>query len=199
MKTQAIAIFTVLVMVFGLGNTTQAAVNNNNNKGIVLTDISHINKIEIYGNVKLYVSNGPADQVKVYNSYYAESALVQSQKGVLRISSYKAEQLEVWVTAKELSAITAYDNAEIKSFGNISAIELEVKLHNNASASLALDAYRARVTMNDKSCANLSGTVNEYSLVRSQASSVNRTNLVTSHTSEVLNIAKPKVDEYAGL
>src|ERR1700754_877407 len=159
MKTQAIAIFTVLVMVFGLGNTTQAAVNYNNNKGIVLTDISHINKIEIYGNVKLYVSNGPADQVKVYNSYYSESALVQSQKGVLRISSYKAEQLEVWVTAKDLSAITAYDNAEIKSFGNISAIELEVKLYNKATANLALEAYRARVTMNDKTCANLSGTV----------------------------------------
>ncbi|WP_183562734.1 hypothetical protein [Mucilaginibacter sp. SP1R1] len=37
MKTQAIAIFTVLVIVFGLGNKTQAAVNNNNNAGIVLT------------------------------------------------------------------------------------------------------------------------------------------------------------------
>lgn len=199
MKTQAIAIFTVLVMVFGLGTATQAAVNYNNNKGIVLTDVSHINKIEIYGNVKLYVSNGPADQVKVYNQYYSESALVQSQKGVLRISSYKAEQLEVWVTAKELSAITAYDNAEIKSFGNISAIELDVKLYDKATANLALDGYRARVTMNDKSCANLSGTVDEYNLVRSQASTVNRTNLVATHTSEVLNIAKSKVDEYAGL
>ncbi|MDR6944498.1 GIN domain-containing protein [Mucilaginibacter pocheonensis] len=199
MKTLATAIFTVVVIVFGIGNKTQAAVNNNNNAGIVLTDITRINKIEVYGNVKLYVSNGPADQVKVYNRYYAESALVQSQNGVLRISSYKAEKLEVWVTAKDLNAITAYDNADIKSFGNLSAIELDVKLYNNASASLNLDAYSARVTMNDKTCANLSGTVNEYSVKRSQASSVNRTYLVTEHSTEVLNGAKAKVSEYAVL
>ncbi|MGF7038850.1 GIN domain-containing protein [Mucilaginibacter lappiensis] len=199
MKTLAITIFTVASIVFGIGNQTQAAVNNNNNKGIVLTDITRINKIEIYGNVKLYVSNGPADQVKVYNQYYSESALVQSQNGVLRISSYKAEKLEVWVTAKELNAITAYDNAEISSFGNLSTIQLDVKLYNNASANLKLDAYSARVTMNDKTRANLSGTVNEYSINRSVASSVNRTDLVADHSTEVLNGVKAKISEYAFL
>jgi len=199
MKTLAITIFTVATIVFGIGNQTQAAVNTNNNKGIVLTDITRINKIEIYGNVKLYVSNGPADQVKVYNQYYAESALVQSQNGVLRISSYKGEKLEVWVTAKELNAITAYDNAEISSFGNISTIQLDVKLYNNASANLKLDAYSARVTMNDKTRANLSGTVNEYSVNRSVASSVNRTDLVADHSTEVLNGGKAKISEYAFL
>lgn len=200
MKTLAITIFTVASIVFGIGNSAQAATtNNNNNAGIVLTDISKINKIEVYGNVKLYVSNGPADQVKVYNRYYAESALVQSQKGVLRISSYKTEKLEVWVTVKELAAITAYDNAEVKSFGNLSAIELDVKLYNNASATLNLDTYNARITMNDKTRANLSGTVNEYSLTRSVASSVNKTNLVVEHSTEVLNSEKAKVSEYAVL
>jgi hypothetical protein len=199
MKTLAITIFTVASIVFGIGNQTQAAVNTNNNKGIVLTDITRINKIEIYGNVKLYVSNGPADQVKVYNQYYSESALVQSQNGVLRISSYKAEKLEVWVTAKELNAITAYDNAEISSFGNLSTIQLDVKLYNNASANLKLDAYSARVTMNDKTRANLSGTVNEYSINRSVASSVNRTDLVADHSTEVLNGVKAKISEYAFL
>lgn len=199
MKTNLIAIFTVVVTVLGIANSTQAAVNNNNNAGVVLTDISKINKIEIYGNVKVYVSNGDADQVKVYNRYYSESALVQSRNGVLRISSYKAEKLEVWVTAKELNAITAYDNAEVKSFGNLSAIELDVKLYNNASADLKLDAFSAAVTMNDKTRANLSGNVNEYSLNRSIASSVNRTNLVVDHSTEVTNGIKAKTSEYAFL
>ena len=200
MKTLAITIFTVASIVFGIGNSAQAATtNNNNNAGIVLTDISKINKIEVYGNVKLYVSSGPVDQVKVYNRYYAESALVQSQKGVLRISSYKAEKLEVWVTVKDLNSITAYDNADVSSFGNLSAIELDVKLYNNASATLNLDAYNAHVTMNDKTKANLSGTISEYSLTRSVASSVNRTNLVVEHSTEVLNGEKVKASEYAVL
>ncbi|SDP79015.1 Putative auto-transporter adhesin, head GIN domain [Mucilaginibacter sp. OK268] len=200
MKTLAITLFTVAAIVFGIGNQAQATVNTNNNKGIVLTDITRIDKIEVYGNVQVYVSNGPADEVKVYNRYYAESALVQAKNGVLRISSYnKAEKLVVWVTAKELSGITAYDNANISSFGNLSAIELDVKLYNNASATLKLDAYSARVTMNDKACANLSGTVNEYCLNRSYGSSVNGSNLIAEHTSEVLNGVKVKADEYAGL
>ncbi|WP_419701912.1 GIN domain-containing protein [Mucilaginibacter sp. NFX135] len=200
MKTLAITLFTVAAIVFGIGNQAQATVNTNNNKGIVLTDITRINQIEVYGNVQVYVSNGTADEVKVYNRYYAESALVQAKNGVLRISSYnKAEKLVVWVTAKQLSGITAYDNANISSFGNFSAIELDVKLYNNASATLKLDVYSARVTMNDKACANLSGTVNEFSLNRSYGSSVNGSNLVAEHTTEVLNSAKVKADEYAGL
>ncbi|MDN5285920.1 MAG: hypothetical protein JWR38_2194 [Mucilaginibacter sp.] len=200
MKTLAITIFTVASIVFGIGNSAQATTtNNNNNAGIVLTDISRINKIEVYGNVKLYVSSGPVDQVKVYNRYYAESALVQSQKGVLRISSYKAEKLEVWVTVKDLNSITAYDNADVRSFGNLSAIELDVKLYNNASATLNLDAYNARVTMNDKTRANLSGTISEYNLTRSLASRVNRTDLVVEHSTEVLNGEKVKASEYAVL
>ncbi|WP_370577405.1 GIN domain-containing protein [Mucilaginibacter sp. SP1R1] len=137
--------------------------------------------------------------MKVYNRYYAESALVQSQKGVLRISSYKAEKLEVWVTVKELASITAYDNADVKSFGKLSAIELDVKLYNNASANLNLDACNARVTMNDKTRANLSGSVTDYNVTRSVASSVNRTDLIAEHSTELLNGAKPKTDEYAGL
>jgi len=199
MKTNLIAIFTVIVTVLGITNSTYAAVDNNNNKGVVLTDISNINKIEIYGNVQVYVSTGAADQVKVYNQYYAESALVQSQKGILRISSYKTEKLVVWVTAKQLSAITAYDNAEVKSFGNLSAIELDVKLYNNASADLKLDTYSASVTMNDHAKANLSGNVSEYSQVRNIASSVNRTYLVTENATDKLTGAPAKVAEYAGI
>ncbi|QEC74939.1 GIN domain-containing protein [Mucilaginibacter ginsenosidivorax] len=199
MKTNLIAIFTVIVTVLGIANSTYAAVDNNNNKAVVLTDISNINKIEVYGNVQVYLTTGAADQVKVYNQYYTESALVQSKKGVLRISSYKTEKLVVWVTAKELSSITAYDNAEIKSFGNLSAIELDVKLYNNASADLKLDAYSTRVTMNDRSKANLSGNVTDYSLVHNIASSVNRTYLVTETATDKLTGAPAKSTEYAGL
>src|SRR5258707_625687 len=113
----------------------------------VLTDISVVNKIEVHGNVELFISDGTTDQVKVYNKYYSESALVQSKNGVLRISSYTPEKLVVWVTANDLRSISAYDNAEVKSFGNMSKIEFDVDLHDNASAKLNLEAYSANVTV----------------------------------------------------
>jgi hypothetical protein len=185
MKTQIITIFAVLVVALGVTNSTYAATAKNaDNSYTILTDISAINKIEVHGNVELYISDGATDQVKVYNKYYSESALVQSKNGVLRISSYKLDKLVVWVTANDLRAISAFDNAEVKSFGDISKIEFEVDLHNSASAKLNLDAYSASVTVNDDAKANLSGTVTEYALNYNREENVNHKDLVAMHTSK---------------
>jgi phage gp45-like len=199
MKTTLTAIATVLFMVLGFANIASANTVKKD-AGVVLTDISKINKIEVYGNVELYISSGPADQVKVYNRYYSESALVQSQKGVLRISSYKNEKLVVWVTVNQLSAINAYDNAEIKSFGNLSGIELDVKLNNNASANLSLDTYSAIITLSGNAKAELKGNTNEYSLTRNATSNVNSNGLAYAHATETLNKeTKPRVNDFATL
>ncbi|MDB5132246.1 MAG: hypothetical protein JWR02_1995 [Mucilaginibacter sp.] len=195
MKTQIITLFTALLLSTGIAATTQAAPVKNETV-TVLTDISAISKIEIYGNVELYVSDGQKDQVKVYNKYYSESALVQSKNGVLRISSYKAEKLIVWVTAADLRSIAAYDNAEVRSFGNLSKIELEVSLHNNASAKLNLDAFSANIIVSDQAKANLSGTVEQYDLKCSHPENVNQTSLVAKHAAKtpIQPVTANKVD-----
>ena len=180
MKTTILTIFSALVLSTGIAKPLPAAAAKNENV-TVLTGISAINKIEVHGNVELYISDGAADQVKVYNKYYSESALVQSTNGVLRISSYKAEKLVVWVAAKDLSSVSAYDNVEVKSFGNLSNIEFNVDLHNNASAKLDLDAFSANVTVADHAKIDLSGAANEYTLTHNIASSVNNYNFKADH------------------
>jgi hypothetical protein len=178
MKAKFLTIATIVTLALGTVTTTFAATTNNEEVATVLTNVSQINKIEIRGNVQLFVSDGSADQVKVYNRYYAESALVQNDNGVLRIASYNAKTLVVWVTAADLRAISAYDNAEVKSFGNLSKIDLDVNLYNNASAQLSLDAFKANITVNDRAKADLTGNVTDYTLTHDQSASVNQTNLV---------------------
>src|ERR1700761_7700169 len=133
MKTRILSIIAIVIVVLGITNLSYAATSN---AAVVttLTGISAINKIEVHGNVELFISDGNADQVKVYNKYYSESALVQSNNGLLRISSYTAEKLIVWVTAADLRSVSAYDNSTVKSFGDLSKIEFSVDLHNTASA-----------------------------------------------------------------
>jgi len=201
MKTQIITLFTALVLSTGLAKAAIAAPVNNATYTVV-NDISAINKIEVYGNVELYVSDGSADQVKVYNKYYSESALVQSKNGVLRISSYKNEKLVVWVTANDLRSISAFDNSTVKSFGNLSKIELNVDLHNNATAKLNLDAFSAGFTLTDNAKADLTGTANEFSVNRNQASIVNNSNFIADHYTEsktIIPAAVVKEDDLAGL
>src|SRR6185312_4435318 len=202
MKTAIITIFTALSLTAGIANSTKAAtVKDAAANYTVLTDISAINKIEVHGNVELYVSDASADQVKVYNKYYSESALVQSTNGVLRVTSYNPEKLVVWVTANDLRSVSAYDNAEVKSFGDISKIEFDVDLHNNASAKLDLNAYSAKVTVNDQAKADLSGSADEFSLSHNFAASVNNYNFSAAHyTENKINFpAESKDDNMTGI
>jgi len=197
MKTQIITLITALTLGMGIVKTTKAAATSGD-AVTILTGISGINRIEVYGNVKLYVSDGSKDEVKVYNKYYSERTLVQNNNGVLRITSYKPEQLVVWVTAADLRAITAYDNAEIKSFGNISKIEFELELHNSSTAKFDLEAYSAKVTVNDQAKVDMSGRVEEYALRYNCAENVNTDGLNVKHadkaSTQVVTANKPKKD-----
>jgi hypothetical protein len=190
MKTTILTLATIATLALGLGNTTYAAgtkdsaAKTNNEVSTVLTNVSAISKIEVRGNVEVFISDGDADQVKVYNKYYEQSALVQSQNGVLRITSYADQKLVVWVKAADLRAITAYDNAEVKSYGKLSPIELNVSLHNNASADLNLDAYSANVTVADHAKADLSGRADQFTLNHGVSTSVNKFNFVAAHYNE---------------
>jgi hypothetical protein len=192
MKIKFFSFVAIAAIVLGIGNSTYAAAKNDsaakeNEVSTMLTDVNKINKIEVHGNVELYVSDGSSDQVKVYNRYYTESALVQSRNGVLRISSYSAQKLVVWVTAYDLRSISVYDNAEVKSFGKLSPIEFNVDLHNNASAKLDLEAYSANVEVSDHAKADLSGSANEFTLNHDLATSVNKYNFAAAHSSENTN------------
>ncbi|MFD0792238.1 GIN domain-containing protein [Mucilaginibacter litoreus] len=188
MKTRILTMVALMIMaVVTTKNTYANVTDNGNDEATVLTNVSRINKIEIRGNVELYVSDGESDKVKVYNKYYSESALVQSQNGVLRISSYNDQKLVVWVTAADLRAIAAYDNAEVKSFGKLSKIELDVNLYDAATVTLNLDAYKANVTVNDDAKANLAGRVNDINLEYAQPANINNSSLMA------VNVVKKQV------
>jgi hypothetical protein len=203
MKTTIFTMVAVMIMAVVTTKNTYANANNNNDEvSTVLKNVSKISKIEIHGNVELYVSDGTADQVKVYNKYYSESALVQSRDGVLRISSYANQKLVVWVTAADLQAIAAYDNAEVKSFGKLARLDFEVNLYNTASAQLNIEAYKATVNVNDNAKASLTGNVNDYSLNYAKPANVDHKDFVAVNSTKTQmpdKAAKAKQHELAGL
>ncbi|HVV54485.1 MAG TPA: DUF2807 domain-containing protein [Mucilaginibacter sp.] len=205
MKTKILTFVTIAAIVLGIGNSALAAdkkASDDKEVSTVLTDVSRINKIEVYGNVELYVSSSDSDQVKVYNRYYSESALVQSRNGVLRISSYSDKKLVVWIKAYDLRSITAYDNAEVRSFGKLSGIEMSITLNDNAYAKLDLDGFSADITVNDRAKADLSGRVSECSLRSNYAATVNSTEFAAEHIDrsvEAFAAAGKSDDQFAGL
>ena len=202
MKATILTIAIALSTVLGISQSAKAATGSKQEVSTLLTGVSRINQIEVRGNVELYLSDGTADQVKVYNSYYAESALVQDDDGVLRITSYSTQKLVVWVTATELAKLEVYDNAEVKSFGRISAIDLDVELYNKATAQLNMDAYATSITLNNYAKADITGNVDEADLHYSRSSFLNTTNLAATHvvkTAMVNRFCRNSVMELASL
>ena len=202
MKTQLLTLITLVTLAVSTSNIANAATTADDKNAIVLTDATstNINKIEVRGNVELYLSDGTVNEVKVYNKYYSESALVQNQNGVLRISSYKNEKLIVWITVNDLRSITAYDNAEIKSFGKLSAIDMNVNLYGNASAKLDVNMFTATISVNDRAKADIKGDVTNCYLTHDRSATVNSAALATNKM-VINNIASvaTKGQEIAGI
>lgn len=189
MKKSILTLAIALSSLAGISRPAFAA--NNKTHETILADINRINKIEVHGNVELYLSDGATDQVKVYNNYYSENALVQNQNGALTISSYKAEKLIVWVTVSDLRNLSVYDNARVKSFGKLSALELEVTLHNTASAQLTVNAYAVSMKLTDQAKADLGGSVANADLNYDYSSFLNITNLNSEHLIKKVNVTYP--------
>jgi hypothetical protein len=202
MKTKAFTLLAIAALAFGTVNFTNAAtVKINKEVSTTLTSVSKINNIEVRGNVEVFVSDGSADAVKVYNRYYAENAVVQNVNGTLRISSYNANKLVVWVTAKDLRGISAYDNSVVKSFGKLAEIGLDVALYDNSTAQLDLDAYTANINVNDHAKANLTGNVSECDLKYTNLTTVNQSQLAAEHLTKTVRVikARTQADEIAEL
>src|ERR1700712_2179761 len=172
MKTTILAFATAVSALLGINQSASAA-DHSRDEITTLTTISNINKIEVRGNVELYLSDGMTDQVKVYNKYYSENALVQSENGILKISSYKAQKLVVWITVTNLGDLSVYDNAQVKSFGKLSAINLDVKMYDNASAQLNMDAYAVSLKLNGQAKADIEGSITEAELNYDRSASLN--------------------------
>jgi len=199
MKTTILTFALSLATVAGISNTTFAADGNTAKTATVLTEVSNINAIEVRGNVEVYVSDGAADQVKVYNQYYSDNAMVQDAKGTLRIASYSNQKLTVWVTASQLQKLSVYDNATVKSFGKLSAISLDVELYNNATANLNLDTFGAALTLNNNAKAELAGTVVDGFVKYENAAALKTTNLKVQHLVKTEKAAKDELTEIAAL
>jgi len=73
-----------------------------------------------------------------------------------------------------------------------------MELHNSATAKFDLEAYSAKVTVNDQAKVDMSGSVEEYALRYSRAENVNINNLTVKHadkaSTQVVTANKPKKD-----
>ena len=183
MKTTFLKIATVL-FILTAATKTFAANLVVNPQSTNLTWINNFYKVEVHGNVHLHLLSGEKNSVKMNGNYYDHNALVQVENGVLRITCYKTERLDVWVTVYDLSDLTAYDDVLINTVGKLSVLDLNVELFDKAKADLNLDCFCSHVKLNDSSLADISGTAMESDIAVNYASTLNSTNFTADQISK---------------
>lgn len=199
MKTTFLKIAIVLLMITA-GNKTFATTPNKHQDWAELTWINNFYKVEVHGNVQVHLLSGEKNRVQMSGTYYDHNALVQVDNGVLRISCYRTERLDVWITVYDLSALAAYDNVLVKTEGSFSALDLDIDLFNNAKANVDLDCCFTHIKLNDSSVADISGTALESELDCNYAATLNSTNFSADQLSMKREMpVKQKYAEYAAI
>jgi len=108
MKTTFLKIAALLLMLTAVKNSL-AANSANRKEYAELTWIRDFYKIEAHGNVRLHLLSGEKSKVEMNSTYYDYNALVQVENGVLRITCYRAERLNVWIMINDLRALLTRD------------------------------------------------------------------------------------------
>jgi hypothetical protein len=187
MKRIILSATIVFGIALGINNNASAKANKKEEVTTVLNNVKNIQEIEVHGNVQLYLTSGNTESVKVYDDYYTQNALVQEQNNVLRITSYNDKPLVVWVTVDDLTKISAFDKVQVKSFGKLSALDLSVVLNNDAVAQLDINAINTSITLKDHSSANLTGNIENGSLLYDRFTNFNTQKLSSNTLTETLN------------
>lgn len=177
-KNLIAAVLTLVIL-----TSTTIIAKADDNTVTVLSDVKKVNKINVSGNVELILVQSADESVKVYDNYYTKNALVQQKDGELRVSSYEKEPLTVVVYVTNLSAITASDNATVKTFGNFSALNLDVNLKDNAIANLNINTISLNSDVKGNATLTLTGSTLEYNAVINSLSKVNTTAFAAENTS----------------
>jgi len=165
MKTSIKTLIALLIGCSILVQVESAQAATVNTRMVSLPAIKNISKIVVSGNVKLILVQDGKESVKVYDNYYGKNALVQLQGGVLRISSFEKQQLAVVVHVNNLNAVEAYNTSSIKTTGKFQLVNLDVTLHDQASADVSANTVSLFTSVTDQASLKLCGTTDTHTIL----------------------------------
>lgn len=151
-KTLALTVWAFVVIIISSSNKAKAAERIETLPGSKV--IKHISKIVVEGNVNVFITQGVKEDIKVDDNKHA---YVQFKHGVLYISSFEKQRLSVSLTVNNLSAIVAGGEAIVRSMNELSSIDLDIQLNDNAFAQIEAQAVNITSSLAGESKLELAG------------------------------------------
>lgn len=181
--SKMLALIVLAFVVIFISSSRKAKAADKNSFVTEFKDVKHINKLVVMGNVDVYLTQGIKENLKVYDNYYTKNALVQWENGELRITSFDKQKLIVTITVSNLSAIEASGNVNVRSMNELSTIDLDIQLKNNATAQIEAQAVNISSSLQDQSKLELSGESENQHLALSGAAHYEATRFTSPNRS----------------
>ena len=152
LKMLALTVWAFVVIIISSSGKAKAAERTETARGN--KDTKQISKIVVEGNVNVFLTQGIKEDIKVDDNKHAT---VRFKNGVLYISSFEKQKLSVSLTVNNLSAIVAGGDANVRSMNELSTIDLEIQLKDNASAQIEAQAVNITSSLAGESKLELAG------------------------------------------
>lgn len=159
--------FAVLIM---LSATTFLAQKSNGNGNVVEQErnFSGFDAIEVSTGVDVILSQGSTEKVVVKtDAGYQDNVLIKKSGSTLSIRvnggrNFNPKVLDVYITVKDLSKLTAHAGSDVESSGKLSLGDLEVYMSAGSDLEMELDANSLFCHLSGGSDASLEGAVKQF-------------------------------------
>jgi hypothetical protein len=185
MKTSFKTLFAVILGCVIIANAGTVHATETNKNFTTISSVKNISKIVVSGNVKVILIQSNKESVNVYDNYYGKNALVQQQGNTLRISSFEKTPLSVVVFVNNLDAISASNQATVKTVGKFHLVNLAVRLQDEASADIDANMVSLFTAVKDNADLKLCGSADSHSVVMSDLGSLNMDQFASNETSVI--------------
>ncbi|MBB6498872.1 GIN domain-containing protein [Pedobacter cryoconitis] len=177
MKTTIKTLFATALTAVVLTSSAFATFAKENDKNLpALRAVSDLNMIKVTGNVKVYLSQGAKENIRVAGDESDAKVSLKRVGGKLEISSVGDNTAIVYLTVKNLVRINASDKAVVKSLGNLTLANLQIFSKDGSQVDLNVTAQDVYTEVEDASSLKLSGSTGRLTSVKDDASKLNTKN-----------------------
>lgn len=177
MKTTIKTLFATTLTAVVLTSSAFATFAKENDKNLpALRAVSDLNMIKVTGNVKVYLSQGAKENIRVAGDESDAKVSLKRVGGKLEISSVGDNTAIVYLTVKNLVRINASDKAVVKSLGNLTLANLQIFSKDGSQVDLNVTAQDVYTEVEDASSLKLSGSTGRLTSVKDDASKLNTKN-----------------------
>lgn len=182
MKTAIHRILTILFVATLFSSCVIDMFNRvNGNRNVVTEDRStkeNFTKVKVSSGIDLYISQGFKNKIVVEaDENLQEIIITEVKNGELKIYSdkniWRAKARKVYVTIKELAAISATSGADVYSKETLKVNDLSVSATSGADINISVDANTVETSATSGSDIEITGITNSHSTKATSGASIN--------------------------